>query len=1547
MQTLGSGPAAPIASLATRSLLTRPVRRTRRLGLRAVRPDRAAQRRLPGGDHQRLLQRRDDHHQLECRRRRQFKPGRYTTAITDHEVGLAGLPLQVVRSYDSFDKTRGDFGVGWNVDLADFRVAVSAPLGLKGWTASSGSCGLMFCNIVYSSTVPHYVTVVWPDGHQEMFDLKPTEGSTFFPGLSNAVFVPHPGTATTSTLEVAGDNSLFFNNDGNANGGAFGSDGIFDPTTFKLTDRSGVQYLIDRTGGLQKITDPTGNNLTVTHDGLISSQGSDQSISYKRDDLDRITKITSPEGQSSYTYEDGNLKTVTDPAGHQVTYTYGPNHNLTGSTGEAGHPRETIEYGPDGRISAITDGEGNRTEMSTDIGARTLTTALPGGREIDVTSYDERGNQTQVDRLFHGAHHLTRYHYNNLDEPTRREDPDGHVWQASYDDVGRPTVLTDARGKTTRFENYTQQSLPQLITDEVGHQTHLTYDPATGQLVAVTDADGNTQHWTYNDDGTVATYQDGSQKADGTPREWDYTYVDGHRASENDPAGKVTRYEYNPAGLTSAVVDPTGVRTEYQYDALGNLRFVTEPLGRTTEYRYDPLSRLTDVADAEGRDTSYTYYDNGRLHTISDLAGEATTYTYTPRGLLDTATNAESDTTSYTYDGGGRLTQTKDGVGRTTGYTYDPADRITSRTDPNGAVTQYKYDPNGRMTDVVDALNGTTQIGYDDTGRTRSLTDPLQHTTTYGYSDAGRPVSTTDPLQHTTSYSYDPAGRLATSTDPLQHSTRYSYDPAGRLAQVTDPENRTTGYTYDDAGRPRQVTDGLNRTSTLNYDAGGWLDTITTAAGATDTYTWDKSGLLHSEKLGANPATLYSYDPAGRLHQLTNPRGYATTWDHDHAGRVTSETDAADAVTAFGYDHAGQLTKLTDALNRVTEFTYDPLGNLATRTDPLKREWSWTYDALGRPDLQTDPKGQVIDQDFDAASRPAKTTTPDGVITYSYDAADRLQSTSDTSGSVGWTYDAADRPTQVTSPAGTIGYTWDNAGLLTDTTLPTGTIHRTYDAAGNLDRVTNWTGAWTDYDMNGDGQPATITRANGISTDYGYDPAGRLAHITDTRSGNTPDHFDYTLDPNGNRITETSNAGTTRWTLDKLDRLTNATYPGGHATGYTYLADGSRDTATVDGQTSSYRYDPAGQLASINGPNGTRTYAYDQDGNRTRAGDTTYTYDSLNQLTSTTTGTTTHHWTYAPDGLRATTDSTRQLWDRLPSGPGDVAHLAAASDTSYIHNPFGGVDTSITGGATTWALTDALGSTRALTDSTGAVIGAAGYDAFGAVTSATGDQSPFGFAGEQTDPNGLLNLRARNYDTTTGQFLQADTLLRSMFGTVGFNTYTYAGDNPATLTDPTGHAAAAEEGELLGGITVPEDAAGQALGRCAEGALTDMAMGLVLGGASPASSAVDAVTGCASGAKPPTPPKSGIYIVNAAKGVYVGQSKNIARRFAQHVRAGKFTQAEVDNAARQAVSGGKLQREIAEQNMIDRMGGIKNLLNEVNPIGPKRFHMMPIQPYMR
>jgi RHS repeat-associated protein len=89
----------------------------------------------------------------------------------------------------------------------------------------------------------------------------------------------------------------------------------------------------------------------------------------------------------------------------------------------------------------------------------------------------------------------------------------------------------------------------------------------------------------------------------------------------------------------------------------------------------------------------------------------------------------------------------------------------------------------------------------------------------------------------------------------------------------------------------------------------------------------------------------------------------------------------------------------------------------------------------------------------------------------------------------------------------------------------------------------------------------------------------------------------------------------------------------------------------------------------------------------------------------------------------------------------------------------------------------------------------------------------------------------------------------------------------------------------------------------------------------------------------PTVPQEGIYefpdALEPGK-TYVGQTNDFPRRLAEHVRSGRLADPKL--AKTTAVPGGKFMREIAEQNRITDLGGIKggNVSNKVNPIGVRR-----------
>jgi RHS repeat-associated protein len=99
---------------------------------------------------------------------------------------------------------------------------------------------------------------------------------------------------------------------------------------------------------------------------------------------------------------------------------------------------------------------------------------------------------------------------------------------------------------------------------------------------------------------------------------------------------------------------------------------------------------------------------------------------------------------------------------------------------------------------------------------------------------------------------------------------------------------------------------------------------------------------------------------------------------------------------------------------------------------------------------------------------------------------------------------------------------------------------------------------------------------------------------------------------------------------------------------------------------------------------------------------------------------------------------------------------------------------------------DALGSVRSVTDAIGTVVAGSDYSVYGSPTEVAGlvpvlEVTAFGFAGEYTDPTGLVYLRARYYDPATAQFVSVDPLRD---GTLLL--YGYTAGNPLQFVDPLG-----------------------------------------------------------------------------------------------------------------------------------------------------------------
>jgi len=1303
-----------------------------------------------------------------------LKLGRYQTTYQDLSVGVAGLPMQVLRTYDSFDKSVGDFGVGWRVQLANFRVSVNKPLGYGGWVQEIVNCSLIFCQTHYRSTTPHTVTVVWPDGHQEIFDLTPANGSTFFRPLTEAAFTGRA--RTTSTLQADGDTSLSYYDDGNLYGGGFGSGGIYDPQRFRLTAKDGTVYVLDRTSGLVSATDRSGNTLTVSSTGMLSSRG--PSITFTRDAQGRITKVVGPEEETElYGYDAaGDLRTFTDPNGRVISYEYDSAHNLKLTKDPLNRPYQTLTY-DGGRLAGVTDALGNETQVDVDPTARTETVTDAEGRLTTISTLDARGNVVEKKELYDGKTATTTFEYDTFDNVTKRTDPNGKIWRATYDQT-RLRTMADPTGKTTEIQ-YDEFGYPVLWKQPRGGETEYHWNNA-GQLTSIVDALEHAESYTYDASGNRDSRTDRNGKT------WHYTYFPGGLLKTSaDPLGHVTSYTYDDSGRMLTETDPTNRVTSYAYWPDGSLKTRTAPGGLTTSYTYDEFGNEKTRTDAAGKVWTSQYDTAGRIKKEIDPLGKETVYGFDRDGRILTTTAADGGVTTNTYDGAGNVATTTDPVGRITRYTYDLGGRMTSAENPAHGVTQFTYDDAGRLRITRDPLGHETTRTYDDDSNLATIADPLGHLTRQEYDLAGRLFRATDAASGTWLYGHDDNGAVTTMTNPELETTTNGYDDAGRLVSVTDPLGHATTTTYDDAGRVLSIADALGHISSRTYDAAGHMATSTTASNIATTYTYDPRGMVATVRNALNQTTTYTYDDAGRLATERDPRTFTTSYTYDPVGRLKTIKDPKNAVVTIGYNLAGEETSITDARGKTWSATYDVLGGLKTTTDPLGRGISQVYDTAGLLSQRTDARGAVTTYGYDNANNLDQVTAGSISIAYTQDALNRRKTMTTAIGTTTWSYDGASRITSVASPAGTVGYTYDDAGRRATMTLPSGTVAYGYS---NDDRLTSLSGPFGTFGFTyfADGRAQALTRPNGVTTTDGYDAAGRLTSVSHARGGTTLASFAYSLDANGNRTSMTSAAGTESYTINELNQLTRVTLPGGAITDYTYDAAGNRATKAIGGSTTTYGYDDASQLTSVGGT----AYTYDASGNRLTGGGATYAYDGLGRLSGVTAGGSTTSYTLDGDGRRvaSTTGGTTSsyLWDVA----GGLDELVGDSSRSILQVG-GDVLAEQSAGSTIYPLLDALGSVRAVTDAAGAVVGTASYDPFGVTTAQSGAASAFGFTGETRDAAGI-NLRARAYDPITGTFSSFDPIRPGAPGVVGFNPYSYVGNNPTSWTDPTGNQALVE-----------------------------------------------------------------------------------------------------------------------------------------------------------
>lgn len=1099
---------------------------------------------------------------------RNLKIGNFTVSFNDLTIPAAGLPIQVVRTYDSRNKSVGDFGVGWTLDLKTVSVSSNGALGSQ-WTGTvtGGAFGLP--NYCIVPTLAHVVTVVLPDGTTYEFQpsLNPQCQQLSPPTTESVSFTPTGNTPPNAALSAPGGSQLLI--DGNFPGVITLTDldgSTFDPDQYQLTLPDGRVLQISRQVGLQTMTDLNGNMLTVSSGGITSSNG--KNMTFTRDSDNRISTITDPAGNVLvYTYDsNGDLASFTDQAGDTSSYGYDSNHDLVTIKDPAGVQPITNTYDDQGRLVSHTDAFGNVISYVNDPNTKQeiVTDAL---NNVTVNEYDSDGNIVKVTDALGG---VTSRTYDGHDNLTSETNALGKTTHYTYDANNNRLTETDPLGNTTSY-TYNARNQVTSITDALNRQTVNAYD-ANGNLVSTKDTAGNTTSYTYN--------------------------AAGQQTSITDPLNGVTQFEYDASGNLIKKTDALSNVTTYTYDANGNK--LSETCTRTTtsgqhtlvtSYQYDKLNRLIQTTYPDNSTTQIQYNAIGKQSVTTDQLKRQTSYQYDLMGRLIQTTYPDGTAETNTYDADGNRIAGTDRANRKTAFTYDQLNRPTQITYPDHTSTTTTYDAIGEVAAVKDADGNTTQFQYDDSGHRTGILDALNHTTTFGYDAVGNQISMTDADSNTTQYEYDDLNRRTHVVYPDSTADVTAYDALGRTISKTDEADRTTQFKYDLLGHLTQVTDALGQDTKYAYDEVGNRISQTDANGHTTTFAYDDLDRRTQRILPAGQSETFTYDAAGNLKTHTDFNGKTTTYAYDDSNRLTSKTPdssfGAPAVS-FTYTATGQRASMTDA-SGTTAYSYDFRDHLLQKA------------------------------------------TPEGTLTYTYDPAGNLTSikSSNAGGtSVGYSYDQLNRLATVTDAhTGTTTYAYDKVGNLQSYLYPNGVATAyTYNPLNRLTSMTVGSLASYVYTLGPAGNRTAVSET-GRQVNYTYDDLYRLTGETITGSPVPADNgaIGYQYDPVGNRLQRTSTLAAVPpsvYSYDQDDRLTTDSYDtsgntissGGHSYTYdfenhlisadggavriVYDGDGNRVAETAKGVTTEYLVDDrnltgyAQVLEELSGSAVQRVYTY-------------------------------------------------------------------------------------------------------------------------------------------------------------------------------------------------------------------------------------------------------------------------------------------------------------------------------------------------------------------
>ncbi len=720
----------------------------------------------------------------------------------------------------------------------------------------------------------------------------------------------------------------------------------------------------------------------------------------------------------------------------------------------------------------------------------------------------------------------------------------------------RPAIRLLGKTTSTEFVDHTQ-SVPPGITPEnrtietsFGYQNH---DPGAP--------------WTTTNPVSIDR-SEGDTLLSSVEYTWESGYLGQNllrlpmtqRVKREGDEQVTTSYLYTglPLGLPKEI-STENLRTVLLYDPRGNVRKITNPDDTFMEYLWWEGSADLRVRLTDGKQTSITFDSVFRQ----------------PSEMLDINGGA----TAFEYDAIGRPKVVLPVVGAQ--ITYDYRNVRTDEVTQSGMESKRQVDGLGRpdwveyTADVGTGGKGRVVMRRDAYGRTQYASVPLTKVPTshddgfwvnLEFDVMGRPLRSKDPAGNVIRVAYQPGWVF--QTDGNSNTTINKLDGNGRTVEVRLPANgdnyNETYYEYDLLGNLKHV---------MQYDReAGWQERF---------FEYDNLGRVIRETHPETGDTYYAYDPVtGRMTGTEAHDGSTRNiTGYDELGRITSVDFASPSTSGIQtlqirqhYDGDG-LSGLISGDNLQGRMTALETLTEAGTTRETRLAWP-DFDALGRN------REKVLT--VDDPDNPEDSVTLRLRYEYETGTVEELGRLLQVK-----YYDGADDSALL----GTVQYEYRDG----QDSLQSVTFQPVQgDPIGLLDSVIHHV----------TGSVMTLTRGNGITSEYEYDSAWRTDSIIHEQSpGGIPEPLfesrDYAYDGAHNitAIDETCLERRDQYTYDydSWDRLKAVT--GNIAgivreEGFDYDSTGNmtHQTRVIDGEDQfdrEYQYGSARGLLVFGGTDGT------------------------------------------------------------------------------------------------------------------------------------------------------------------------------------------------------------------------------------------------------------------------------------------------------------------------------------------------------------------------